>query len=258
MTAPSKSWSNIADTQVDADSPLDTTLLTALRDDLVHLREWLGLNYTAAQDHDHDGVNSKQVDYGSVVKTTSLEIFDDFCFYSATSPVTGWVTGTATYAYQNAPNGVLNFYGGTGTEFKGIFMESRPFQITSGLTITYEARVKKADVTYKYLYAGMLDQVIGPGNMIAIGDNVNGANYKAYSTLAGATTTTDTGVAIDTSWHIFKIVATPSDVKFYIDGVLKATHTTNIPTTNIGPAVTCYDSATISVDYVRGYQTGRN
>ena len=64
MAAPSKSWVTIADSQVDADSPGDTVLVTGFRDDLVHLREWLGMGYTAAQNHDHDGVNSKLV--GSV------------------------------------------------------------------------------------------------------------------------------------------------------------------------------------------------
>ncbi len=59
MAAPSKAWVTIADSQVDADSPGDTTLVTGFRDDLVHLREWLGMSYTAAQNHDHDGVNSK-------------------------------------------------------------------------------------------------------------------------------------------------------------------------------------------------------
>lgn len=59
MAAPSKAWVVIADSQVDADSPLDTTLMTGVRDDLIHLEEWLGKNYTAAQDHNHDGVNSK-------------------------------------------------------------------------------------------------------------------------------------------------------------------------------------------------------
>ena len=61
MPVPSKNWTNIADSQVDAESPLDTTLLTSIRDDLVHLKEWLGLSYTAVQNHDHDGVNSKEV-----------------------------------------------------------------------------------------------------------------------------------------------------------------------------------------------------
>ncbi len=58
MTAPTKIWTDIPDSAIDADSPLDTTLLTQIRDDLVHLREWLGFNYTAAIDHNHDGLNS--------------------------------------------------------------------------------------------------------------------------------------------------------------------------------------------------------
>lgn len=61
MANPSKSWTDIMDSQVDAESPLDTTLMTEIRDNLVHIREWLGLTYTPAQDHDHDGVNSKSV-----------------------------------------------------------------------------------------------------------------------------------------------------------------------------------------------------
>ncbi|MFQ5353376.1 MAG: hypothetical protein ACE5DR_00380 [Thermodesulfobacteriota bacterium] len=58
MAAPSKNWTDIPDSAIDADSPIDTTLLTEVRDDLAHLQEWLGLNYTAAVDHNHDGINS--------------------------------------------------------------------------------------------------------------------------------------------------------------------------------------------------------
>ena len=61
MAAPSKNFTSIADGVVDADSPLDTTLVSNLRDNDIHLEEWLGKNYTAAVDHDHDDVNSKAV-----------------------------------------------------------------------------------------------------------------------------------------------------------------------------------------------------
>lgn len=64
MPAPSKSWVVISDTQVDADSPLDTVLMTGLRDNVVHLREWMGSSFTPAVDHDHDDVNSKSVVLG--------------------------------------------------------------------------------------------------------------------------------------------------------------------------------------------------
>ncbi len=61
MAAPSKSYTEITDSQVDADSPLDTTLMTSLRDNVAHLKEWLGASYSAEVDHDHDGVNSKPI-----------------------------------------------------------------------------------------------------------------------------------------------------------------------------------------------------
>ena len=59
MPAPSKNFTAIADTAVDVDSPLDETLMTALRDRDQNLYEWIGYGYTPAQAHDHDGVNSK-------------------------------------------------------------------------------------------------------------------------------------------------------------------------------------------------------
>ncbi len=67
MTAISKTWVTIADTAVDPDSPIDTTLITGFRDNLVYLREWLGASYTAgaAQDHNHDGTNSAAVQVGA-------------------------------------------------------------------------------------------------------------------------------------------------------------------------------------------------
>ena len=63
MPAISKSWVTIADGAVDPDSPIDAALMTGLRDDLVHLREWVGAAYVAGavQDHDHDGENSKPI-----------------------------------------------------------------------------------------------------------------------------------------------------------------------------------------------------
>lgn len=61
MVAPTKNFSNILDSQVDVDSPLDQTLMTQIRDNLVNLKEWLGIGYVAAQNHNHDGVNSAAV-----------------------------------------------------------------------------------------------------------------------------------------------------------------------------------------------------
>lgn len=58
MAAPSKSFTIIPDADIDPDSPVTTGLMTNIRDDLIHLEEWLGKNFVAAQNHDHDDVNS--------------------------------------------------------------------------------------------------------------------------------------------------------------------------------------------------------
>jgi len=61
MAVPSKNFTIIADSAIDADSPITADLMEDFRDNDIHLEEWLGLSYTAAQDHDHDGVNSAVV-----------------------------------------------------------------------------------------------------------------------------------------------------------------------------------------------------
>lgn len=58
---PTYPWNEITQAQTDADSPLDTTLMEGLRQNLVHLKEWLGGSFTPEADHDHDGVNSSNV-----------------------------------------------------------------------------------------------------------------------------------------------------------------------------------------------------
>lgn len=76
MTAISKAFVVIADAAVDPDSPLDTTLLTGLRDDVVHLREWLGASFYAGavQNHSHDGVDSFLIRIGpNFVRNGSFE-----------------------------------------------------------------------------------------------------------------------------------------------------------------------------------------
>lgn len=97
MTAISKAWVNVADSQVDPDSPLDSPLLTALRDDLIHLREWLGYTYEtgAIQDHNHDGANSALVPVGpNLLRNGSFENGGTSGW--TVTPYTGATVGTST------------------------------------------------------------------------------------------------------------------------------------------------------------------
>lgn len=103
-----------------------------------------------------------------------------------------------------------------------------------GGTLTLEARMRLVQMTNcamgvglsaAGLYAAALD--VNPSAQIFY-DNTVGANWRARSYQTEAELT-DTGVAANTNWHVFKIVVTASNVKFYIDGVLVATHSTQIP-----------------------------
>ncbi len=66
MTAISKAFVTLTDAATDVDSPIDQALIQGLRDNTVHLREWLGASYYAGaqQNHSHDGVDSALVEIG--------------------------------------------------------------------------------------------------------------------------------------------------------------------------------------------------
>ena len=59
------SWSTISSAQTDADSPLDVTLMEGMRQNELHLYEWLGQGYTPSTAHNHNGVNSAIVILGA-------------------------------------------------------------------------------------------------------------------------------------------------------------------------------------------------
>jgi len=96
-------------------------------------------------------------------------------------------------------------------------------------------------------------ELLGLGNSLVNGTNyaaagaslfvgfridVAGSNetLKAVTKNGASETVTDTGVTqVLDVMNLFEIIASSSQVKFYIDGNLVATHTTNIPTGALGP-----------------------
>ena len=74
MAAPAKSFTVIPDTKIDADSPFTEELATFLRDNIEHLEEWLGKDFVAAINHNHDGVNSALTSIGSSIKPLQPEV----------------------------------------------------------------------------------------------------------------------------------------------------------------------------------------
>ena len=82
-------------------------------------------------------------------------------------------------------------------------------------------------------------------------------NWYAVTRNNSTETATDTGVAQDTTtWHRFTCRYTSSSCTFYIDGTLKATHTTNIPTASLNYGAIVLKTAAVTgqiryqVDYL--------
>jgi len=102
MTALTKAFNAISDAQVDPDSPIDTTLLTSIRDALIYLQEWIGHDYVAGavQNHNHDGINSASIPVGpNYLRNGS---FESGLSGWTTTPFTGGTVGlNTTAAYVN-------------------------------------------------------------------------------------------------------------------------------------------------------------
>ena len=73
MAAPSKNFSAPSDNEIDADSPLDETLMTKFRDNDVHLEEAMGRDYTLEVNHNHDGTNSSLISGGAIDTTVQSD-----------------------------------------------------------------------------------------------------------------------------------------------------------------------------------------
>lgn len=73
MAAPTKNFTSIADSTIDPDSPLTTTLMTNLRDNDENFNSQLigeTSPFVAAEKHNHDGVNSAIVDSVALFNVT--------------------------------------------------------------------------------------------------------------------------------------------------------------------------------------------
>ena len=103
----------------------------------------------------------------------------------------------------------------------------------------------------------------------AAGNNAAIFSYSLWQTnwiartcsSAGLQTDVDTTVTRDLNKHLFKIQTSGSDCKYYIDGTLRATITTNLPTGDLGA---CYGiqnhtngdpTSSMTMYYVEGYNT---
>jgi hypothetical protein len=131
--------------------------------------------------------------------------------------------------------------------------------LTAGTKFNW-SHAKKANMIFRYGIADLADSHCWVGLRYTDSERSmfyrsGTGNWFAYTTAGGVSTSTDTGIASDTSYHTFEIVCSASSVVFKIDGVTKATHATNLSSSQMEPTFiqrTTGGSATrvSNVDYV--------
>lgn len=106
------------------------------------------------------------------------------------------------------------------------------FKVTTAVDADDFAEVRLQSATPDIIKIG----VIGPSST---------AFFVCNSTAGGLATqtTTVTTVPIDTAMHEFRIQSMPDRVRFYIDDVLVAEHTTNFPTAPLQPKLVLLNGA---------------
>lgn len=93
-----------------------------------------------------------------------------------------------------------------------------------------KCRIKIDDITQSKVEFGSIDTATNLVRFIYDATGVSGT-WNTETINSGTSTLNDTAYTATTGWTVFEIVYTPSSIKFYVDRVLRSTHTTNLPTT---------------------------
>lgn len=206
-----------------------------------------------------------------VVHQIAQHFFDDFFMDSPTDRGFGW--GLATLGSGAILADIATGYsvlrattGATGGWRGGIRAKSSPaghYDIVAGSVpaiVTFRGTPEQTTqaITYLGLLATTLPASAADptdGIYFKRADSASGGNWFAKTRSGGVETSTDTTVAAGTTHKRFDIIIeTTTSVKFYIDGTLRATHTTNIPTAvlNLTGFIDNLEAAAkiLSIDYV--------
>jgi len=129
--------------------------------------------------------------------------------------------GTAASGYSYMPNA-----------FKCMRFHTSGAEFRTGINLKV---INTVDATNDVIvFQGVSDvfNIIGSNSFgLMIDRTISATNWVALTRLNNTSTTTDTGIAFDTNWVALESIINTdaTEVTFYIDGVLAATHTTHVP-----------------------------
>jgi hypothetical protein len=159
---------------------------------------------------------------------------------------------------------VNSWIGVGGNPLQGILLGNGVFEFNTLIQLNNLPDVTN-QVTAMFGLSDTINQTISAINAIAfVLENANittapsgSVNFQCMTINSGVKTTTITSVAMSTNWVKFSIIinANASSVGFYIDNILVATHTTNIPTARLAiyTALNKRNIGTISMGYYIDY-----
>ncbi len=250
----------LLDAAVTTTKIMDAAVTTAkLASEAVTTAKIADLNVTTTKLADA-AVTTQKIAAGAVTpdkitRSGGTEVFDDFNFPT----LIGWQAHN-NYSIGAGDNGLVTLGPATaGAERHGISnLTNKPFKLSGSNTLTVEMRVKLSGVVANLYYFGLMDADDLTGNgIIFAADGAAPIKAKCMSGGSPTSVSTDLNWTVNTTYN-FKFVATASQVLFYVDDVLKATITTNIPTAAMGVCAFIRGSATTcAVDYVHCTSSAR-
>lgn len=181
-----------------------------------------------------DGVVSGTKTLTELIEISRDKVCEFWDFVRETMDTTVWTTSvsgsgsTITIATDKQYGEVIMEGNATGGHSAFVLKSWSNLSINVADNFEVSWRVKAVD-DYSLTTLGL----IASGNDQILMYKWGSANWKVHTYSGGVGTTTDTGVAQDGNYHIFKIVGSTGNVKFYIDDTLEATHTTNVPTVDL-------------------------
>lgn len=206
-----------------------------------------------------------------------FELFDDFLEYLTT---VRWATfgDTPTIAGTDAKGGILSIVtGGVDNNTGGIGSQNQIFIPATDSKIFFEAKVKVAEANtddvniYVGMSAGTLasdvpltDNGAGPTTDDAVGFfKVDGGTVWQAENSNGTsqTTTANCGTRSTSAYQRLGFIITgTSQIDYYIDGAKVASHTTNLPDTEMKVVIAVKEGGggaeTLLVDWVKAVQIG--
>lgn len=200
----------------------------------------------------------------------AFTFFDEFQDWKLAGTDIGWArtaTGAGTSVIGDAAGGVLvNTCSTSDNDMIQAQWNSEGFALATGKPCWFEARLKINETIQSDMFVGLIVTdtsivVSAPSDGVWFRKDDGDTNFDFVTSASStATATTAVGTAVDDTYVKLGFFYDGAGSVFgYINGVLVATHTANIPTTELAPSFAIQqgegtNAKILSIDYIKAVQ----